>query len=110
MFENRHRNDHMKSFKIDPALYHFMCDGVCKGLSGSYVEDLLRTGEQDFRRVSKETNTRFEMAEDRMLPSEFCGFVIVIDNNGNFVIDQNSHLRRLGRMPTIVTFSHFKST
>lgn len=99
----------MKSFKIDPALYCYMFDGALKGLSGSYIDDLLRAGDQDFRKVSKETNKCFEMTEDRKLPSEFTDFVFGIDRNGNFVVDQNAYMRMLECIPTDATCAHFRA-
>ena len=67
-----HREDlGMSSLRSDPALYTLITNGVLKGLSGGYVNDLIRAGNQDFKDVSKKTNDRFEMAEDQKLPCSF---------------------------------------
>lgn len=66
----------MKPFKIDPTLYYLLLNGVLKGVSGSYVDDLIRCGDEGFRKLSKRTNQTFEMTEESKLPTEVTGFVL----------------------------------
>ncbi len=61
----------MSPFRSDPALYKLMVDGLLVGLSGGYVDDLLRTGSSDFRELSKKTNQRFQIGEEEELPCTF---------------------------------------
>eukprot|EP00171_Calliarthron_tuberculosum_P022290 IDg22290t1 len=47
--DKHHRTDlNMQPFRSDPALYKLVVDGKLIGLSGGYVDDLLRTGSSDF--------------------------------------------------------------
>lgn len=108
--DKHHRHDlKMKPFRLDPALYYILSNGFLKGLSGSYVDDLIRCGNKEFRELSKKTNERFEMAEESKLPSEFTGFVIDRDKDNNIVIDQNAYLRQLECLPMDASFGHFRS-
>lgn len=99
----------MTPFKIDPALYYILCNGILQGLSGSYVDDLLRCGDDNFRKLSQRTNERFDMAEESILPTEFTGFVLDRDKAGNVFIDQNAYLKKLECLPQDASFSHFRS-
>ena len=108
--DKHHRLDmNMKAFRIDPAFYYMMEEGVLKGLSGTYVDDLIRSGDQHFKQVSKKTNEKFEMTEDGSLPAEFTGFVIDRDTDGNFYIDQIDYLRKIECIPYDASFGHFRS-
>lgn len=58
----------------DPALY-FKLNGSClTGLSGSYVDDMLRAGTQEFHGTCFQTHKRFDMSNDEPLPCEFSVF------------------------------------
>ena len=47
---------------------------MLNGISGSYVDDLLRAGNQEFHDLCKVTHRRFEMSGDDELPLTFSGF------------------------------------
>ena len=67
--DRHHREDLcMKPLRSDPALYVLMKNKLLHGLSGNYVDDLIRTENKDFRNLAKKTNRKFEMAEDQDLP------------------------------------------
>lgn len=53
----------MKSCRPYPALYFLFEYGTLEALGGGYVNDLLRSGDSDFRKLSKLKNKRFEMKE-----------------------------------------------
>lgn len=61
----------MHPLRSDPALYTNTMDRKIKRLSGGYVDDLIRAGDQDFHRLSVKTNDAFDMSEDQYLPCEF---------------------------------------
>ena len=47
--DSHHREElGMKPLRSDSALYTYTMNGLLKGLSGSYVDDLTRAGDQDF--------------------------------------------------------------
>ena len=83
--DRHHRQDlGMKSLDTDPTLYHLVSDGTLFGLSGSYVDDMIRCGTQEFRRHCLSTNNRFDMADDEILPCTFTGFRLSCDSHHSF--------------------------
>ncbi len=104
-----HRKDlDMKPFKLDHALYYYINNGKLKGLSGSYIDDIIRTGDEEFKQMSNKTNRKFEMAADEELPSEFTGFIIKRQNE-NIFISQSHYLQKLSILPKEASFSDFRS-
>lgn len=83
-----------KPLEVDSALYFLAWEGVLKGCSGSYVDELLHCGTKDFRALSKGKNRNFKVKEESALPSKFTGFVLDKEQ-GKFCGDQISYLRRL---------------
>lgn len=51
-----------------------MTDGLLVGLSGGYVDDLLRKGTAEFRTISKRTNQPFQMSKEEEILCNFSGF------------------------------------
>ena len=106
--DKHHRHDlEMTPFRIDPALYYLLDNGNLRWLSGSYVDDLIRSGDQHFRKISEATGDKFEISEDSTLPSEFTGFVIDLGQEGFFYIDQNAYLQKLECLPRNCSFEIF---
>lgn len=66
----------MKTFRLDPSLYYIMRDGVLSGVSGLYVDDLLRVRDKNFGGASELTNKKLDMAEEEYLPTYFTGFIL----------------------------------
>lgn len=94
--DRHHREDlEMTPLFIDPALYYRLADGVLKGLSGGYVDYLLRCGDPDFWKVSRNTKQKFEMKDESPMPFDFAGYLITKDNDLIVLIDQKGYLRRL---------------
>ena len=94
--DKHHRADlGMKPFRIDPALYYLISNGILRGLSGSYVDDIIRTGDDKFRKISRKTGEKFEMAEEEEIPCTFTGFSLSRDSKGSIMLDQHSYLRKL---------------
>ena len=105
-----HREDlGMSSLRSDTALYTLITNGVLKGLSEGYVDDLIRAGDQDFKDVSKKTNARFEMAEDQKLPCSFTGFSLARNKDGDIIQDQHEYLKKFERLPLTASFPQFRS-
>eukprot|EP00171_Calliarthron_tuberculosum_P008157 IDg8157t1 len=64
----------MKETRSDPALDTLLADGKLIGLSGGFVEDLLRAGTPAFRKPSEQTNEKFNMAAEDSPPCALSGF------------------------------------
>ena len=72
---------------------------MLKGLSGGYVDDLIRTGDNDFQDLSKKMNERFDMAEEQKMACSFTGFSLGFDKDGTIVRDQHEYLKKLEKLP-----------
>lgn len=94
----------------DPALYAMMEKGRLKGLSGTYVDDMVRCGDAGFRKISHRTFERFEMDEDTEPPCTFTGFRLSRDNDGLLSLDQATYVRqKMSDLSADATFSDFAS-
>ena len=80
---------------MDPALYIWIVDGLLKGLSGSYVDDLMRAGDADFKVHAKKTAEAFEMATDEEPPCDFTGFRLDVTEENTLTLDQHSYLNTI---------------
>lgn len=98
----------MLTLRSDPALYINKDKGKLIGLSGTYVDDIMRVGNDQFRKLSKKTNDMFEMAEDEEIPCRFTGFKLERDN-GIINLQQSEYLSKLNLMPEDATFADFAS-
>ena len=108
--DTHHREDlGMKPLRSDPVLYTLIVNGRLRGLSGGYVDDVIRAGDAHFQKVALKTREKFEMAEDKKLPCTFTGFSLSPDENGGFIQDQHQYLRKLELLPLDATFSEFRS-
>lgn len=108
--DDHHRNDlGMSPFRSDPAMYKIMADGMLQGISGGYVDDLLRTGSAEFRHLSRKTHERFEMDDDENLPVTFSGFTLARDKDGSIIQDQHIYLSNLEALDKSASFSAFRS-
>ena len=104
-----HREDLvMPSLRSDPALYTLITNGVLKGFSDGYVDELIRPRDKDFKEVSKKTNARFEMAEDQKLPCSFTGFFLGRGKDGDVIQNQHESLKKLEKLPLTANFSEFQ--
>ena len=109
-FDRHHKKDlGMKPLRCDPALYVLMKDNVLQGLSGWYVDELIRTGNTTFKELARETNRKFEMADDQDLPCVFTGFSLKRSQDGTFIQDQHEYLKRLEELPADCPFKAFRS-
>ncbi len=90
------------------ALYVLMKDGLLKGLSGSYVDDLLRAGTPGCQNCLK-THSKFEMSNDEPLPLTFPGLQLSDNKFSGYELDQNHYLRTLEELSSSASFSEFRS-
>lgn len=68
--DKNHRQDlGMKPLRVDPALYYALYNEVLCGMSGAYVDDLLRCGDKSFKNLSDVTRKKFDMKPDESLPA-----------------------------------------
>ena len=86
-----------------------MSNGLLIGLSGGYVDDLLRTGSPEFCQLAKKTNESFQMGEDEHVPCTFSGFSLARGKNGSLEQNQHFYLQKLERLHLEVSFSEFWS-
>lgn len=99
----------MRTLRSDPALYVLRKEGEVTGLSGAYVDDMIRAGSEDYHKLSYKTNERFEMAEEKSLPCTFTGFKIGQDEDGIFTLEQNDYLEKITILPHDASFHEFFS-
>lgn len=108
--EFHHKQElNMKAFQLDPALYYYMENNVLAGLSGTYVDDMLRAGNSKFQKIAAQTKAKFEMDEDKYLPTEFTGFKISKTESGALKISQSHYLKNLSFLDMDADFASFRS-
>ena len=93
--DNHVQDLRMKPLRSDPALHLLMTNALLKGMSGGYVDDLIRTGDSSLKQLYSKTRRTFEMAEDQRLPCTFAGFSITRTLDNTIVQKQHVYLRRL---------------
>lgn len=98
----------MQHLASDTSLHYLFYQGVLAGLSGAYVDDLLRAGNAYFRTIAHKTNQKFDMAGDEQLPADFSGFRIDF-LNGILHQTQQPYLSNLEKLDTTATFTNFRS-
>ena len=107
---NHHKEDlGMKSLRSDPALYSLIKEGILRGLSGGYVDDLIRAGDEYFKKVSQKTNEKFDMAENEKIPCTFTGFSLSHNRDGEVIQDQHEYLKKLETLSLGASFGQFRS-
>eukprot|EP00737_Agarophyton_chilense_P000247 gb/GEZJ01000282.1/.p1 GENE.gb/GEZJ01000282.1/~~gb/GEZJ01000282.1/.p1 ORF type:complete len:768 (+),score=79.54 gb/GEZJ01000282.1/:1785-4088(+) len=108
--DDHHRKElGMQRFRFDPALYMLMCNGILRGLSGGYVDDLIRVGDISFKELAKKTHERFDMDTDKTLPCSFTGFSLKSSGDGEMEQDQHNYMRNLEHLGQDGSFSQFRS-
>jgi len=108
--DKHHRNDlGLKSLRSDPALYVSTKDGIVNGFSGSYVDDMLRAGDDTFRAICRKTHEAFQMGEEEPIPGPFTGFYLDKAEDGSLLQHQRSYLKNLETLPMDADFAAFRS-
>ena len=99
----------MKPMRSDPAFYLLMKNNLLQGMFGTYVDDILRSGNAKFRDLAKKISKRFKMAEDSSIPCHFVGFRLQRGKKGTLELNQEEYMRKLRPMPTDGSYSEFAS-
>ena len=99
----------MRPLRSDPALYILLAEGLLKGISRGYVDDLIRTGDETFKKLCSKKKEKFDMAEDQSLPCMLTAFSLSRSTEGTTVQGQHEYLRKLEELPLEASFSHFRS-
>ena len=86
--------DHLPT-KIDMSMYIFIRHGELDGISGVYVDDILRAGTPRYQKHCSKTHKKFDTTGDEEPPLTFSGCHITEPSNFPFAIDQNSTSRTL---------------
>ena len=86
-----------------------MVNKKISGLSGTYVDDLLRAGDNNFKALSRKTNRLFDMKPPSSLPCDFSGFHLHKDDNGIVQQSQNNYMKKLEELNNDATFTEFRS-
>lgn len=100
----------MCTLRSDPAMYVKMKDNQLIGLSGTYVDDILRVGSEEFRMIASKTNNEFEMDDDKELPCTFTGFKLEKNEDGVLQLQQHDYLSQITVLPEDASFSDLAST
>ena len=95
--QNQHITQHLHLVptKTDTSLYFSFRENILVGIHGSYVDDLLHSGDDEFRPWSDKTHEKFETREDDESPINISGFNISGTNNSLFCMDRIFYVKRL---------------
>lgn len=63
----------MSSLRSDPALFYLIAYYFLKMLLNGYADDLIRTGDEPFKRLSRKISERFELTDDNSIPCSITG-------------------------------------
>ena len=98
----------MTSATIDPSLYCLFEDDKLVGIDGSYVDDLLRAGTNEWKTHWDATVERIQITEIKQEQLTFIGMRITESEN-MYQIDQNVFMSKMEQIPSDVRFSKFVS-
>ena len=99
----------LESTKVDSSLYFCFRFGELAGINGTYVDDLLRAGDHEFRKKCTKTHKVFETSGDDPTPLTFSGFNVCVNDDGSLSIDQNFYRKQLECLDSASTFPDFRS-
>ena len=95
--------------KVDPSLYFSFRLGELVGINGTYVDDLLRAGDNGFHKKCAQTHERFETSGDESLTLIFAGSALTREPDGSITISQSPYRKQLEFLDKSSTFSDFRS-
>ncbi len=73
------------------------------------MDDLVRSGDAEFRKLCHKTHERFETSGDESLPVTFAGFNLSRSDEGHLSMDQTFYIKRLEELDPSSPFSDFRS-
>ena len=80
-----------------------------KGINGTYVDDFLRVGDDEFRELCAQTYRRFDTSGDDETPLIFSGFRISVGADGTLTMEQSFYLKELEESGDESDFSSYRS-
>ena len=99
----------MSHLKSDPSFHFIKSGNTLSGISGTYVDDLLRAGTENFKQLSSKTNQRFDMKQPSTPPCDFSGFRLQFNIDNIMQTSQISYMSKLEELESTATFSDFRS-
>ena len=99
----------MNQLDSDSSFHYIIKNNKLSGLSGTYVDDLLRAGNADFKKLSEQTGKHFDMKEPTSLPCEFSGFRLNFNDDAIMVQTQTHYTNKLFNLEIDATFTMFLS-
>ena len=106
----------MEPTEVDPSLYIKKSNGQLSGLLGSYVDDCLHGGDEEFQDLTEKTLQRFDSRPREWDNVEFLGVSILTrwtENDGInrrcFKLGQPEHLSKVLKVPLDISFHRFRS-
>lgn len=87
LVKHHRENLGMKLLPSDHPLFTFIQQVILKGLSGGYVDDIIRAGKKDFKKLEEQTNERFEKVANQTLLCLFTGFSLKTDQAVTIIQD-----------------------
>ena len=99
----------MSQLRSDPPLHYKINNAKLSGLSGTYVDDLLRAGDTSFQKLSLLTHKSFDMKDAFTLPTDFSGFRLFYDPENMLTQTQKHYLPKLEQLDNNATFTEFRS-
>ena len=94
---------------IDPSLYCQSEDNRLMRIKGSYVDDLLRAGTNEWQIHSDATLERFEKSGNQQAPFTFA-VMHITESENTYHIDQDFYMDKMEQIPSYTEFSKFTST
>ena len=91
---------------IDSSLYCQFEDNQLEGINGSYVDDLLRAGTDEWQTHSDATLERFKTTGNQQAPFTFAGMHTTESDNTHH-IDQESYKNKIEQIRSDARFSIF---
>ena len=93
---------------IDPPLHCQLKDNQLLGINGNYVDDLLRTGMNEWQTHSDVTVEQFGTTENQQKPFTFAGMHITESEN-MYHIDRDFCMSKIEQIPSNAEFCKFAS-
>lgn len=84
-------------------------NGGCRGLLGTYVDDLIETGDEEFHKQSDELDKSIKMKDAVEPPASFAGLQIEDSAGGGRLIHQTDYINGIDVIPLNSTYETYRS-
>lgn len=88
----------MESLSSDFSFYFILKNGQIAGISGPYVDELLRAGNPWFRKLSYATEHRFVMKPSTLVPCDLSSFRLHINQHKLMQKTELHYVRKLDHL------------